>query len=161
MDGKSLSVPTVMAIGKFTFITCLMGKLRRLTDSVGLDSNPSWSPDGKWLVYESYRNNNLDIYIMKADGSEGPYRLTENPALDFAPTWATGSGRHVAFISWRSGHPDIFVLSLDQVTDETAVNITNSPAAHEEQPAFSPDGRFLAYYEDSFRVSAYVCPAYR
>jgi len=124
------------------------GKLSRVTNSPGFDGSPHWSPDGQWLVYESYRNENMDIYIVKADGSEGPFRLTENVALDYDPVWAP-SGRHVAFISWRSGNPDLFMLSLDQVSDETAVNLTSSPAIHEEHPAFSPDGRFLAYHDNS------------
>lgn len=124
------------------------GELRQITNSAGFDGNPNWSPDGQWLVYESYRNNNMDIYIMRANGSDGPYRLTENPALDYDPAWSP-DGRHIAFISWRSGNPDIFVLSLDQVSDTTAVNVTNSPTTHEAHPAFAPDGRFLAYYDSS------------
>ncbi|MCA9960897.1 MAG: PD40 domain-containing protein [Anaerolineales bacterium] len=124
------------------------GQLRQITNSAGFDGNPAWSPDGQWLVYESYRNQNMDIYIMRANGSDGPYRLTENPALDYDPSWAP-DGRHIAFISWRGGNPDIFMLSLDQVSDTTAVNITNAPDAQEANPAFSPNGRFLAYYDDS------------
>lgn len=124
------------------------GQLRRLTHDLAYDGRPSWSPDGQWIVYESYQNSNLDIYIVKADLSEGPYRITKNPALDFAPAWAP-SGRHIAYTSWRSGNKDIFLMSLDEVSDETAVNVTNSPAQQEDHPAFSPDGRFLAYDDTS------------
>lgn len=123
------------------------GKLRRITNEPAFDGHPSWSPDGKWLVYESYRGNNLDVYIVKADLSEGPFRLTENNALDFAPTWSP-SGRHIAFTSWRSGNKDVFIMSLNEVTDEAAVNVTASPDTDEGDPAFSPDGRYLAYSED-------------
>jgi TolB protein len=123
------------------------GELRRVTNDLAFDGAPSWSPDSQWLVYESYQEQNADIYIIKADGSEGPFRLTENPALDFAPIWSP-QGRHIAFVSWRGGGPDIFVLSLDAVSDDTAVNLTNSPDIYESQPAFAPDGRFLAYSDD-------------
>lgn len=124
------------------------GELRRVTNSPGYDGSPAWSPDGQWLVYESYRNQNMDIQIIRADGSEGPYRLTEHAALDYAPAWSPG-GRHVAFVSWRSGGPDLWLLSLDQVSDETAVNLTGTPGIYEAHPAFSPDGRYLAYYDRS------------
>ncbi|MCA9872982.1 MAG: PD40 domain-containing protein [Anaerolineales bacterium] len=124
------------------------GDLRRVTNNLAFDGGPGWSPDGQWLVYEGYRENNLDIYIIKADLSEGPYRLTENPAPDYAPVWSPG-GRHIAFTSWRSGNQDIFVMSLNEVTDEAAVNVTASPGGQEEEPVFSPDGRFLAYHDDS------------
>ena len=120
------------------------GELVRVTHDLAFDGHPSWSPDGQWLAYESYREGNLDIYIVKADGSEGPFRLTENEALDYAPAWSPG-GRHIAFVSRRAGEPDVFLLSLDDLSDETAVNLTRSPDAYEADPAFAPDGRFLAY----------------
>jgi TolB protein len=123
------------------------GELRRVTNHMAFDGGPSWSPDGQWLVFESYRDDNLDVYIVKADGSEGPFRLTENAAPDFAPVWSPG-GRHIAFTSWRSGNKDIFLLSLNEVTDEAAVNLTASPAGYEDEPTFSPNGRYLAYYDD-------------
>jgi TolB protein len=124
------------------------GLLHRITTHSGYDGSPNWSPDGQWLVYDSYQANNFDIYIVKADLSEGPFRLTNHPAHDYAPVWAPG-GRHLTFTSWRSGNKDIYLLSLDQISDETAVNITQSPDLAEDSPAFSPDGRFLAYHEDS------------
>lgn len=120
------------------------GKLRRVTDDFAFDGRPSWSPDGQWLVYESYRDENLDIYIVKADGSEGPFRLTEDPALDYAPVWSPG-GRHIVYVSWRDGGPDLFALSLDEASDETAVNLTHTPDIYETDPVWSTDGRFLAY----------------
>jgi len=43
----------------------------------------------------------------------------------------------------------LFALSLDALSDEAAVNLTNSPKVREADPAFSPDGRLLAYTDDS------------
>lgn len=124
------------------------GDLRRLTNDLAFDGGPAWSPDGKWLVFESYRENNLDLYLLKADGSQMPIRLTENPAPDFAPAWSP-AGRQIAFTSWRSGNKDIFLLSLDAVSDSTAFNLSNSSTIFEDDPAFSPDGQTLAYYDGS------------
>ncbi len=122
------------------------GKLRRVTKDIGYDGRPAWSPDSQWLVYEAYRDGNMDLYIVKADASQGPFRLTENPALDMSPVWSPG-GRHIAFTSWRNGNRDIYLLSLDEVTDEAAVNLTASPGVDEDMPVFAPNGRFLAYEE--------------
>ena len=127
-------------------------ELRRMTNNLAFDGQPRWSPDGKWLVYESYEEENMDIQIVRADLESGPFRLTRHQALDYAPVWAPG-GRHIAFTSWRSGNPDIFVISLDAAADDAAVNLTNSPDKYEDQPTFSPDGRFLAYQEESNNFS--------
>lgn len=126
----------------------LTGRMQRVTRSPAYDGKPAWSPDGQWLAYESYRDNNLDIYVVRADGREGPYRLTYDPAPDFNPAWSPG-GRHIAFTSWRTGNQEIFIQSLDDTTGETVVNVTNTPGVQEDGAAFSPDGRMLAYQDDS------------
>ncbi len=46
-----------------------------------------YSPDGLWLVYESWpEGSNHDIYIMSASGA-GRIRLTDAPGDDFDPVW--------------------------------------------------------------------------
>ena len=40
----------------------------RLTASPGYDENPSWSPDGRRIAFDSMRDGNLEIYVMNADG---------------------------------------------------------------------------------------------
>lgn len=53
----------------------------------GPNADPNWSPDGQWLVFESWRDNaNHDIYIMRADGSlQTP--LTTDTAFEMQPAW--------------------------------------------------------------------------
>lgn len=134
-------------------------RLRRITNNIGYDGDASWSPDGQWLVYSAYvayedpdteeTIANLDVYIVKADLSEGPYRITTNPAPDYAPVWSGGSGRHIAFTSWRAGNADIWLMSLDAVSDERAINITQSPEQAEDGARFSPNGSQIAFFESS------------
>jgi TolB protein len=64
--------------------------LVQLTDG-GNNLAPSFSPDGEWLTFMSYRDNprldlGCEIYIMRVDGSE-PRRLTENDICDWQPRW--------------------------------------------------------------------------
>jgi serine/threonine protein kinase len=48
---------------------------------------PRYSPDGLWLVFESWpRGSNHDIFIMTASGA-GRVQLTDDPFLDFDPAW--------------------------------------------------------------------------
>src|SRR5579864_6601954 len=61
---------------------------RPLLKPASLDYNPSWSPDGQWIVFTSERNGSADLYRVKTDGA-GLERLTDSPAYDdqaaFAP----------------------------------------------------------------------------
>lgn len=60
----------------------------RLTHDIFGDGFPSWSPDGKRIVFTSDRDEpgNSDIYIMDADG-KNVKRLTNNPAIDWQPSF--------------------------------------------------------------------------
>ena len=80
----------------------------------------NWSPDGSRLVFQSFLENNIDIFIVNADGT-GFIQLTYDPADDEFPTWS-GDGTHIAFQSERNGSPQIFVMDADgsdviQLTD--------------------------------------------
>jgi Tol biopolymer transport system component len=65
--------------------------MRQLTeDEAGEDESgswsPSWSPDGRRIVFTSDRDGDADIYIMNADGS-GVAPLTDNAEGDYTPSW--------------------------------------------------------------------------
>jgi len=50
------------------------------------DASPSWSPDGKQIVFTSDRDGHLQIYVMNADGTS-QVRLVESPTNDSQPAW--------------------------------------------------------------------------
>jgi len=60
--------------------------VRRVTDTEAANGGPAWSPDGRWIVFNSDRDGNSEIYIMRPDGS-GQRRLTNHPASDVHATW--------------------------------------------------------------------------
>jgi Tol biopolymer transport system component len=54
---------------------------RPLLASPGLDYAPSYSSDGKWIVFTSERAGQADIYRVRSDGT-GLEQLTNHPAFD-------------------------------------------------------------------------------
>jgi WD40 repeat protein len=85
----------------------------RLTNSVGYDQDPAWSPDGTQIAFASTRDDGTfhEIYVMNADGS-AVRRLTDSPASDGKPAWSP-DGSKIAFASNRDGDGEIYVMNAD------------------------------------------------
>jgi Tol biopolymer transport system component len=54
---------------------------REITRVETRDENAMWSPDGLFIVFQSVRDGNFEIYRVRRDGSD-PARLTDHPAWD-------------------------------------------------------------------------------
>ncbi|MGC1379214.1 MAG: hypothetical protein WA821_23490 [Anaerolineales bacterium] len=120
------------------------GQAARLTDTPAYDGNPSWSPDGQWVVYETYVKDNLEVGILSTVNAGQPIVLSNNPAADTDPVWSP-EGRKIAFVSNRSGENEIWVASLDLPDPQRFVDVSQSPGGVETRPAWSPDGTKLAW----------------
>jgi Tol biopolymer transport system component/imidazolonepropionase-like amidohydrolase len=117
----------------------------------GYDAHaPAWSPDGKRIAFQAYRDNTWNIWTVNRDGS-GLRRETSGPFDDREPHWSP-DGQRLAFSSDRSGHYDIWVLTL--ATGSLQQMTTN--AANESGPAWSPDGSEIAYVSDRTARGVYA-----
>ena len=74
-------------------------KSRRLTAG-DKDSEPQWSPDGKWIAFAAKRkdDNEPQVYLIAPDGGEA-VRLTTLATGAMALRWFADS-RRIAFVSW-------------------------------------------------------------
>jgi Tol biopolymer transport system component len=59
---------------------------RPVTNSLAVDTEPDWSPDGTKIAFVSDRDGNPEIYVTDADGS-GQTSISNNPASDAHPDW--------------------------------------------------------------------------
>jgi len=115
------------------------GRGVRLTDDLDDPALPSWAPDGRRIVYESYRDGTYDLWTMRPDGRD-KRRVTHGPFDDREPVYSP-DGRSIAFSSDRGGSYDVWVLDL---ASGGLARRTDAPT-EESQPTWSPDGREVAY----------------
>ena len=111
-----------------------------VSDRLGINGAPSFSPDGRYLALALSRDTgNLDIYMLNIDG-QVLTRLTRSPSIDTEPAWSP-DGQVIYFTSDRSGNPQIYKVdtrlggNISRVTFEGTYNA---------RPRLSPDGNQLA-----------------
>ena len=116
--------------------------LVQLTRGYQHDAQPSWSPDGSQIAFESTRHSDTDVYVIRPDGSSLK-ELTFSRGFDGDPAW-NDDGTRIAFETSRNGKLDIYSINSDG-TGET--RLTTS-AADDADPAWSPDGTRIAFMSD-------------
>jgi CxxC motif-containing protein (DUF1111 family) len=99
---------------------------------------PSFSPDGKQIVFGRNVGGQLNIWIMNNDGTNLHQVTTSN--TDFSPAWSP-DGTKIAFNSTRTGRTQIFTMNPDgsaqtQISDGTA---------NDGKSAWSPDSTQIAF----------------
>ena len=122
---------------------------RRLTEDPALDYNPTFSPDGKWVVFCSERRGNPDLFVADLNSSDEPRLLLDSTAMEDAAAFAP-NGNSLVFVGTRDGNADVFTIpfSPDEIHDDSqAVNLTNHKSG-DFNPAISPDGQWIAFASD-------------
>jgi len=90
------------------------------------------------------------LYLVDSDG-ENLRRITNDPGLDLSPAWSP-SGDSIAYGSIRGTTPSRIYI-LDLATGKESMVPPVGHDAMETTPAFSPDGRTLAFTVDNGRTS--------
>jgi Tol biopolymer transport system component/cytosine/adenosine deaminase-related metal-dependent hydrolase len=106
---------------------------RRLTSDAFVETEPTWSPDGRQLAYLSDRAGSMDIWVR--DVSTGAERrATELPGAETSPAWSP-DGWRLAFVS----DGEVFIVDLKSGDGEKVHDRLFSPG----RPSWAPDGRAL------------------
>lgn len=136
------------------------GQIRRLTTEKGYDAEGSYSPDGQWIAFASNRagyteklqgedqklfeqdpSYMMDIYIMKADGTQVK-RLTDSKGYDGGPFFSADGKK----ITWRRFAPngstaEIFTMNVDGSDQKQVTRLKSMSWA----PYFHPSGDYLIF----------------
>ena len=169
-------VPGTLLYAKDGNIWVQSGEQARQLTTSGHDSMPAWSPDGstvylvntvpgngKMLINGEVRDYNLQIpslYSIAADGSGGPQRVLQGLYRNGGYKWSffirepaiSTDGKTAALITDGPNptHSDIVLKLLNLQTKRiTDLNQPESQSLGHQDPAWSPDGRFLLYVRNA------------
>ncbi|MCE1228373.1 MAG: PDZ domain-containing protein [Firmicutes bacterium] len=117
------------------------GEARPLTTGAGVESNPVFSPDGRWVAFTGEYDGNVDVYVVEARGGI-PRRLTYHPGVDDVVGWSP-DGQRVIFASSRESDTPRYLRLFSMAADGVFPEALPLPMA--ANGALSPDGKRLAY----------------
>ncbi len=119
------------------------------------DYQPDWSPDGRWVVYSSYRHDAVELWMLDlANGSAKP--LLANGAVNVEPRFSP-DGKRIAFVStlfnkrfhiFTADVEDGRLANVERLTGEHRSDLPRyyySPYDHEISPLWSRDGTQILF----------------
>ncbi len=105
----------------------------------GTDYSPAWAPDGNSLAFSSSRSGDPEIWVSSASGF-GLRRVTAYRGPDVSPVWNPKTGSQIAWISGRTGLPQLYTMESDGTNVQRLTD-----GGYATSPAWSPNGQFLAF----------------
>jgi TolB protein len=141
-----------MASGKIALVSSRTGRkelyvcdmdgknLRQITNDRSIVVGPGWAPDGKNVVYTSYKLGYPNVYMT---GQGKP--LSSHGGLN-ASGAISPDGASLAVILSRDGNPELYIKSL---RTGFLKRLTTTQRGNEASPCWSPDGNHIAYVSDS------------
>jgi serine/threonine protein kinase len=109
-------------------------------------ANARWSPDGTRFVFASNRNGPYNLFLMSSDLATPAKQITNSKDWQFPRAWSPDGKRILINVQTQGSGSDIWSVSLDPLVEMKPFLATS---ALEDAPAFSPDGRWIAYQSDA------------
>ena len=150
-DGKTLVYSAKREDGTHLFaMTPQTKEVRQLTNGGSLDTNPDFSPDGKWIAFR--RGPMTSLYVIRPDG-KGEHQLATGPNV-YGFRWSPDS-RWVAFEKGDAiRSEDIWVVQLLEengaIKPSKPLNVTDHPGFN-NSPYWHSDGTKLAFRSNRYR----------
>jgi Tol biopolymer transport system component len=132
------------------------GPLAQLTFEGAVNMRPSWTPDGRSVIFISDRGDNRDVWVKRSDGvTEAEVLLDDSAVVDEA--FYSPSGEWLVYRRGKEdGDRDIFAIRPNL---DTAPTTLVASTFDEVAPALSADSRWLAYVSDrGGQPNVYVRP---
>src|SRR4029453_8885602 len=126
--------------------TSVQRTLTPMTFDEGLQAEPTWSPDGRFIAYSSNRSGNFDIWVQSVGGGDA-VQITKSPAHDWQPDWSP-DGSQIVFRSEREGGGLFVAPSLGGRERKV------SPFGY--RPRLSPDGTKILFSDQMYNTAYFI-----
>lgn len=148
-DGRQVAFDL---LGDIYVIPIAGGEARAITSGPAWDMQPRWSPDGRAIAFTSDRGGGDNIWTMDAAGGSMRQISHESFRLLNQADWTPDGDYLVArkhFTSARSlGAGEMWLYHRSGVGDGVQLTARRTQQKDSNEPAFSPDGRYLYYSDD-------------
>ena len=120
--------------------TLRTGTRERVSNRAGINSSPTFSPDGRMLALTLSRDSgNLDIHTLDLS-TQVLRQLTTSDSIDTEATWAP-DGRSIYFTSDRAGGPQVYRVGTEPGARAQRITFEG---IYNARPRLSPDGTLIA-----------------
>ncbi len=145
-------VATKSAKRKYVYVSDHDGHgLRRVSKAKSLNILPSWSPDGKHILFTSYVRRNPDLYRVLSVGGVVPRRVSRRSGLNSGAVYSP-DGKKIALTLTKDGNSEIYLLSPRRKTRQgyRIIKRLTNHAGIDTSPTWSPDGKKIAFVSSRY-----------
>ncbi len=140
--GEAIAFVSIRTGDARIYLSSGPGTDRMVTGGKGVHTQPALSTDGR-LVFTASMDGTPNIYLVNRDGSD-QRPLTRGERLEMSPSWSP-DGKSVAFFSRATSGGDVDLRIVDVASGATVIVSGDGREKGPNPPAWSGDGRRLAY----------------
>jgi len=125
--------------------------IRRLTFNTAYEAETSFSRDGKWILFTSNEDGNLELYRLTLDGKT-KVRITNTPEMQEGGAFYMPDGKRIIYRAWKKGEEanknrvsQLYLINDDTRHDATGLQQLTDTQEFNWSPYPSPDGKHVVF----------------